>query len=159
MIKFSKIKVDVKNYLPDLPALFQKRDEVIAAYLFGSYASDTVGPLSDVDIAVLFDEGSDIDRIYLKLCVEVSKALHTDEVDLLILNKAPITLKYKVLKEGKLLFCRDEVKRIRFQVKVINDYIDTKPLRDMYNRELFKRIKKGIPSGRYWLYRKALRNT
>jgi predicted nucleotidyltransferase len=159
MIKFSRIKVDVKNYLPDLPTLFQKWDEVVAAYLFGSHARGCVGPLSDVDVAVLFDEGADIDHIYLKLCVEVSKALHTDEVDLLILNKAPVTLKHKVLKEGKMLFCRDEIKRIRFQVKVINDYIDTKPLRDMYNRELFKRIKKGIPSGRYWLYRKAFRDT
>jgi len=159
MIKLGKIKVDVKNYLPDLPALFQKRDEVIAAYLFGSYARGTVGPLSDVDVAVLFDEGSDTDRIYLKLCVEVSKALHTDEVDLVILNEAPVTLKYNILKEGKLLFCRDETKRIRFQVRVINDYIDTKPLRGIYNRELFRRIKEGTPSGRYWFYRKALRDT
>jgi len=45
----------IKKHQIELERIF-KKEEVILAYLFGSAARKKVGPLSDIDIAVLFSE-------------------------------------------------------------------------------------------------------
>ena len=112
---------------------FFKRPEVKFAYLFGSVALGKSNKLSDVDLAVF------IDADYLKenkftygykaeLITELIKVLRTNSVDLVILNSVPVLLKHKVLVGGKLLVCRDDSERIRFQVKSLNEYSDLKCL-------------------------------
>ena len=45
--------------LPALGAYFRRRGDVLLAYLYGSYARGTAGPLSDVDVAVLLEGAPD----------------------------------------------------------------------------------------------------
>ncbi|MCG2712884.1 MAG: nucleotidyltransferase domain-containing protein, partial [Candidatus Omnitrophica bacterium] len=61
-----------------------------------------------------------------ELITELIKVLRTNNVDLVILNTVPVLLKHKVLVGGKLLVCRDDSERIRFQVKSLNEYSDLK---------------------------------
>ena len=84
------------------------------AFLFGSVAADSAGSESDIDIAVYFDPRNKIieyetqtqypaeDRIWFDL-----ERLTGREVDLLVLNRAPVTIVDTVLREGKPLFIRD----------------------------------------------------
>lgn len=63
-----------------------KRDEILAAYLFGSAAED--GPVvNDIDVLILLNE-SDTNKILLLLCdLDVQLAEHlgftTDQIDLI----------------------------------------------------------------------------
>lgn len=109
------------------------REHVVAAYLSGSQAAGTAGPLSDVDVAVVADPSlSDRERfeLRLELAAEAGRTLATSEVDVVVLNDAPPLLRQRVIRDGALLVERDARERIRFATRALLDYLDTKPLRD-----------------------------
>ncbi len=108
------------------------RNGVALAYLYGSQARGDAGPLSDVDVAVLF--GPDVpaderfDRL-LRLIGELGSVFHRDDVCVVDLGKAPPLLRHRVYYHGRLLYCADESVRVRFETQTLRDYIDTEPLR------------------------------
>ncbi len=71
MIKLRRIRHDVKRLFPKIPEVFRRHPEVVAAYLFGSYAKGEAGPLSDVDIAYLFDPKAFNPHDYLDLDLQI----------------------------------------------------------------------------------------
>jgi len=105
--------------------------------LFGSRAVGRAIPTSDVDVAVYLDKKlcGDFFEKRLDLIVKFSKLLKK-ETDVLILNTAFPFLRYVVLKEGKLIFDRDESQRIDFELKSINEYFDFRPVLEKYNNRL-----------------------
>jgi hypothetical protein len=113
--------------------LFRKHAEVQFAFLFGSYAKGRANRLSDIDIAVQVDWNliGEIPPYGYKadFIADLMQCLHTNLVDLVVLNNAPILLKFQVLYHGQLMFCRDKAARIAFQVDTINRYQDFKHLR------------------------------
>ena len=142
--KFEKEKVQ-----KTLSAFFKKRDEVLLAYLFGSVAEDKQNKLSDLDIAVLVerDKLGKLDEqpfgYQVSAMTDLISLLKTNDVDLVILNYATPLLSHEVIKYGKVIFCRDEEMRIQFEVRTLQQYIDTKPLRDIQHEYLVRRIKSG----------------
>jgi len=133
-----------------LTPLFDRRREVIAAYLFGSAAGGHLHTESDVDIALLVDqEGYEkLDRAEpygykAGMIAELVRTLGTDKVDLVLLHQAPPLLANEVISKGKLLFSRDEKARHEFEVSAKLRYLDTKPLREIKRRYLYERTKRG----------------
>jgi len=146
MIRFKKITHDVRSLLPELAKMCHSEADIAALYLFGSHAKETTGPLSDLDIAVLLDKGVAPKRYFTKrlhLISIFSKKLGTNEVELIILNTAPLLLSYQVAKEGKLLFERDHTQRVAFETKIIDYYLDSKHYREVGRRYLNKMIMEG----------------
>ncbi len=123
-----------------------KKDKgVMLGYLFGSYAKNTQNILSDLDFALLLEEENEDLKNNKKMehlgkLIEIFKK---NEVDLVILNDAPIFFQFVIIKEGKLIFSRDEKTRINYETSVIRNYLDIKPLHDYYNKYLLKRIDEG----------------
>lgn len=110
-----------------------RTDERVAlGYLFGSQGTSTAGPASDIDIGVIFrtDSDVDVDRVYGELMDALVRALATDRVDLVRLDRASPPLRYRVVRDGKLLHCSDERLRVRFEADTVMRYLDFKPLRD-----------------------------
>lgn len=124
MIKFKKMGPEVVVRLPRLPRLFAEYPEVIVVYLFGSYAKGDARPLSDIDIAYLLDPQLSDDYLDrdLELQVAISSALGTDEVDCYLLNKAPLPLQHEVVTTGKVIYCRDQAARERYETTVREAY-------------------------------------
>jgi hypothetical protein len=120
------------------------REGVVAAMLIGSQARGTAGPLSDVDIAVWHDPALDPSgrlHLQLELARVASEALRTDEVDIVMLNRAPPLLRHRAIRDAKRLVDRDPPQRVRFEARSLIDYLDTKPLRAERARGLRKRIR------------------
>jgi predicted nucleotidyltransferase len=95
-----------------LSRVFQSEAGVIAAYLYGSHADGCAHRDSDVDVAVLLDRAAyptDRERFdaRLRLIAELSAALGSNQVDLIVLNDVPATLARHVLWEGLRVHCRD----------------------------------------------------
>lgn len=112
-------------------ALAAHRD-IAAVYLFGSRASGAARTDSDVDIGVLFTmppartlEG----RFSLEGDLEQQLGR---PVDLVVLNDAPVDLRIRVLREGRLLVDRDRAARIAFEVRTRNEAFDLEPLLARY---------------------------
>ena len=56
------------------------------------------------------------------------------EVDLVVLNTAPVDLAMRVLRDGQLLFDRNPSIRIRFEVRTRNEFFDLEPYLREYRR-------------------------
>ena len=134
-----------KDLAPAVECL-RRDEEIIAAYLFGSYATPRESPLSDLDIAVLLDSrfpsSSYLDK-QIELLTYLSQIMGTDRVDVAILNRASPLLAHRILRDGRLLFSKDESQRIYFQTRAIDLYLDTEPARRESDRQLIQRIKEG----------------
>jgi uncharacterized protein len=123
---------------------FTERDEVVSVYLFGSSARGRKTKESDIDIAVLVDESgpkkTDLER-FRKEYYEASPGFSLGPVDIVILNTAPPFLKYQVLKKGRILFDRERNLRVRFTEKAITEYLDYKPIQDIYLKAVAQRFR------------------
>ena len=71
----------------------------------------------------------------LELISQISHRLKK-EVDIVILNEAPLFLRYVIVKEGKLIFERNSQKRIDFGLKTMREYFDFKPTLEKYHQRL-----------------------
>jgi len=134
------------DFSESLHALFQTQKDVLLAYLFGSHARNKSTALSDIDIAILLREALNEDQFFearLRIMDDVAHRLHFNDVDVLILNHAPLALRYRALRDGKILFCRDEKARVHFATETTLAYLDFKPVIDLFQRATLERARKG----------------
>lgn len=117
--------------------------DVLVAYLFGSEARGTSGPLSDVDVAILLRDDGDLHGRHLELIEVVATVVGSERADVVLLNEAPVTLGYRVLRDNHLLYCRDERARIRHWVTTVDRYLDMEPMRRIFAEGLRHRIAEG----------------
>lgn len=110
------------------PVFARMGDRILAAYLFGSTVSGRVGPLSDVDIAVLLAPGSGRDadgEIRFSLYADFCRVLKRNDVDVVVLNSVRnLFLKDEVVRHGVLLYDRDPEYRQEYEARVMHDLID-----------------------------------
>lgn len=132
----SSLKVCLSKLLPRYP--------VKLAYLFGSAATGKTTPLSDVDIAlVLLDEKVDPGKLLLmelQLEEEISRHCEIEEVDVRIINAAPLMIRGEVVTHGILLYSPDEDFRIQFETTTRSAYFDFLPVAAMIQQEYFDRL-------------------
>jgi len=125
-----------------LVEFFEKKDKVNLAYLFGSTSRGDKGKLGDFDLGILLDESLgkyERFQFQLKLLYDLVSILKTDKVDLIIMNDAPLSLNYNIIKDG-ILLKDDEEKRINFEKNIISKYLDRKYYIDRHARIAINRI-------------------
>ena len=86
------------------------REEVLEAYLFGSRARGQARRDSDIDVAVYVDEARAHDGAWgyrAELTTDLMVALGTNDVDVVVLNRASILLYHRVLRDGVRILSRD----------------------------------------------------
>jgi predicted nucleotidyltransferase len=129
----------------DSGELFANESALVIAYLFGSQARGDTGPLSDVDVAVLVkDEISPQETLALRLRLmeAIGRALGLERVDVVVLNEAPYLLQHRVIRDGKVLYSRDELARVQYEFRVLRDYLDYRYYEDRHLRAIQDRILK-----------------
>ncbi len=125
-----------------LARVFAARPEVVAAYVFGSVASGRARPDSDIDIGVLVDPKAvprDRLKYRLRLIRDLGGALERFDVDVVLLNDAPPALAQNIIARGKLVFERSRAARIAFQIRTMNLFLDTEPMRRLHLQALKRR--------------------
>lgn len=127
--------MDRAELIEILTRRLEQRDDVAAAWLYGSWARGTERASSDVDVGVLHaGEPPDGLEGYL---FELQDDLQRDvrrPVQLVVLDRASADLVHRVLRDGILLVEHDRSKRVRFTVRKQHEYFDLEPLRRLYRR-------------------------
>lgn len=134
-----------EQYINELRKIFDEMG-VQLAYLFGSSARGAKTPLSDIDIALLLKEPLTRAEAFDKTISFTHKLIglfHTNEIDVVILNIANPHIKFNVIRDGQIIYNRDEKCRVNFEVKTMGEYFDTVLLRKEYRKSLFENIEKG----------------
>ncbi len=137
-------KAEVLEKLPSVQEVMKRRS-VRLCYLMGSVLADRMGPLSDVDIAVLPDPSTyhwldTYSDIYDELC----KVFRADNIDVIMLNEAPPPLRFATVRDGLLVYAMDEATRVEFVEGAIFHYHDTQPVREEHWHFLYQHIKLGL---------------
>jgi len=128
--------MESEKILNILKKYFRNKPEIVVSYLFGSYARNQSNSLSDIDIALLLNKKieKEGELIYkAKLIADLMSVLKTNLVDIVCLNSAPPLLAHRVIRDGIIIDSKDEKARIFFETLSLNQYIDTKPLREIQN--------------------------
>jgi predicted nucleotidyltransferase len=114
-------------------------------YLFGSRAKGSSNAMSDIDIALKFvKDYDDEEDVYNRGdIIETGKRYFKDSVDVVNLDKAPLILKYEVVREGIVLMDEDSGKRADFESLTLREYFDFQYYSEYYNNAAIKRIKEG----------------
>ena len=136
-----------KNNLPHkekLRTLFENTG-LLAVYLFGSRAAGTANSQSDYDFGILCDFASPMDELAFA-ALELEEKLATrliSEVDIITLNTATIEQKFQIISQGVLIYSSDDDKRTDFEDIVIKEYLDFKPVLELYRKEFREAIQEG----------------
>ena len=103
-----------------LTDFFKLQPEIVAAYLYGSYAKGTSRPQSDIDLAILLDNKTtkESENIRGEMHLEVSRLLRKDP-HLVVLNLSALELVRQVLSSGTLLCVNDQKVHEEFKYKAI----------------------------------------
>ncbi len=130
--KLKRLPKDIAERLEELPEHVAGVHGLAALCLFGSFARGESTPISDVDIAFLPDPGltdAGLDRFEKELYGVISRTLGTDEFTFANLRRAPAYFAWKVLTEGRVVLCRDDVSLAAFTEAVYRNAPDARWLR------------------------------
>jgi len=129
-----------KRYINDLIQSMRKflkdivvqKPEIVAVYLFGSFARDKTRRGSDIDLAFLFDRAFYKNDPYKAFAIAQMTGAEIGEVigkavDVSILNGASLFFSYEVISTGFCLYERDYRERIRYEIAIKGQYYDFKP--------------------------------
>ena len=113
------------------------------AYLYGSAVYDPTLPGSDIDVAVYLtpSKPEGYSKREAELLAYLVTQLHTDSIDLRILNMLPLVFQYGIIKEGILILSHDEKRRTEFETSVMIRFFELKPYLDEYQQMLSRRIR------------------
>ena len=102
--------------------------DVLAVFLFGSLARGEAGPISDVDVCLVLAPGSDPDRAFERK-LTYSGAF---DVDLALFHELPLHVRSRVLREGRVLFVRDEDALYELAVRTARAFDDFRHIHRQY---------------------------
>lgn len=138
-----KLPEDVTDRIPVLIEQIEKDTDVVALYTFGSLATGDLKPLSDLDFGILvsgkFDKQKRFDK-HLELIEIFNEVLKTDEVDLVMMNDAPMRFSHNIFKSGELIHCGNSRELADYIEKTVKLYLDFRFFRDAFDDSFLKGI-------------------
>ena len=155
--KATQTEIALPAIVETVQRVIARHPNVVLAYLFGSQVEGNVGPLSDIDIALLLDKADEADPIFGELRSGIASAVGREqEVDVVVLNRAPVELAYAVIAQGALVHEPDAYSRVEYEAKIMSLYCDYLPVLRSQRADL---LKGDQHESRVQRYREALGRT
>ena len=129
--EYSRILSHCKGVLSDCGG-------VVFAYLYGSFTGKQ--NFADIDLAVYLQGVKRED--YLKQEIDLESRLKKKipyPLDVRVLNDAPVSFRYSVIKNGIRLVDKEEDMRVDFETRTLSRYFDFLPFRERYFKEALDR--------------------
>jgi len=121
----------IENIQDVATRVFANHPEVIVAYVFGSFLKSKI--FNDVDVGLLLEENFKPDALYeARLAGQFEKELG-ESFDIRILNARSLRFLFYILKDARVVYVRDEQHRIRFEQRVLTQYMDFKLYHDLFD--------------------------
>lgn len=118
--------------------------------VFGSRARGTHRPDSDLDVAVLPENGDPQirRRLQVRVAVALADLAPEGQVDVVILDEATDVLRQRVMETGRVLICRDPEAWKELRVRTMREYGDREWARRLFRQAQRRRLTSGETSGR-----------
>ena len=131
-LNVEQITAAITRACSDLPVAF--------AYLYGSHATGHTHAESDIDIALGFFEHTPNHferRIEAITAIGHELPVPTELIDVQDFDALPLAVRFRVVRDGQLIFCADEVRQRQRVLATIARYHDQKPIIDHMHRLFF----------------------
>lgn len=115
--EFLELHPEVAAILDEIP-----KEEVIAVILFGSHATGKAGPLSDIDLCIVADRAMTDPQKNEVL------SFGSRVIELRLFWDLPVTIRFRVIRDGIILSCKNPELLHRITVDTVREYLDVEPL-------------------------------
>jgi hypothetical protein len=112
---------DMRQIAPLIRELFLK-EEVVALVLFGSAARGQMRSTSDIDLCIVTQKNMPASDRWELL------SYGSRGIDVSLFWDLPITIRFRIIREGNVLFCRDDLALHRIKADTVREYLDVAPL-------------------------------
>ncbi len=129
--------------IKQLDSFFSSKREVVAVYLFGSWAAGKSKKNSDADVAVLLGPvaAKKAFTLQLRWQEELARILGIN-VDLVILNEADPLLKFQVYSKGLPAHIKMPASAEKFKWRAISEYWDWTPSQRILRKTALDRMER-----------------
>ena len=135
IMKHSLKKSEKEKIIQEISSdIFQRHDEILTAYIFGSFIS--AQSFSDIDIGII--AAMDLSKP-LEFELELENRLEKVTkypVDVRILNQAPISFAQNVFRTGRVIIDKNPNMRADFESRILKQYFDFSPFQQRYLQEV-----------------------
>ncbi|HEX5717052.1 MAG TPA: nucleotidyltransferase domain-containing protein [Thermoanaerobaculia bacterium] len=123
---------------------------VSALLVFGSRASGSPRPDSDLDVGVLpnSDDPQARRRLQSQLAVALADLAPQGRVDVILMDEVSDLLRQRILETGRVLICRDPAAFQDLRVRTMREHGDREWVRRMMRSAQRQRLEQGKHSGR-----------
>jgi len=128
-------KQDRQLITGEISSLLEKKKDIIFAYIYGSFVRSD--KFSDIDIGIFVRKKRSLEPLNyeFKFEKEIQSFIHLP-VDVRIINHAPLSFVYNVIKEGILITDKDASIRADFEGIIFKKYLDFAFFRKQYLKEV-----------------------
>lgn len=126
----SNIKKDISSAVKLIRKIGGKKIKFII--LYGSYAKGKQTPLSDIDIAVYYDDSKE-DRFNFRMKILGSL---NDKFDIQTFQDLPLYIQKEIISNGEILYQKNYSEIFDIFIKTIKNFKDFKPRLDIYYSDL-----------------------
>lgn len=130
MIKFEKLPANILSRIPEVKKTLVQDENVVFAYIFGGLAEGKVKPLSDIDLSVYLRDTDNLAEYKIYLFDRLTNSLGTSELDLIILNTAPISITGRIVQNRQILVDKDPPIRHAYESLTLREFFDFKVKED-----------------------------
>lgn len=133
--RYSKTDLEKEKIIETVKSILKSEKSVIFAYLHGSFLSTS---FRDVDLAI-YIQNNPGKKEALKMELKLERELEEEiklPTDVRTLNYSPLSFRYKVIKDGKLILTRNDNVRSDFESLSIREYLDFNFYRKRYMKEV-----------------------
>lgn len=129
--------MDRKEIIKKIGDVISNFEDVDIAYAFGSFLERD--NFNDIDVALLLSKELDPYNRF-KYAMEIARKLEKEikprfKFDIKILNHSTVEFQHEVLRKGKIVFLRDEKRRIGYESRLISDYLDFKGMYEFLDKK------------------------
>ncbi len=123
-----------------IASAFDRRPEILAAYVLGSVVSGKAVKESDFDLAVVVDNNKNLS--FEKIYDLISSISFPRNLDLSVVDKSssPLFL-FQMISKGKKVYIRNHQETDAFEAFVMHNYYDTQHMRNIYHSYLKEKFK------------------
>ncbi len=124
-----------KEIIRTISDILRAKEYIIFAYIFGSFTSEDI--FEDVDVGIFVS----VERLQSPIKIELETENELEDtvripVDVRIINNAPLSFVYNILKRNIVIVDKDKLLRADFEGLIYKKYFDFQHLRKEYLREI-----------------------
>lgn len=125
-----------KEILSDISEFLNSREDILLAFIFGSFLESNLIGESDIDIAILFQQKPDF--FFLSEIIDSISMIAKRETDIAVLNDSSPILRMQVIKKGKVIKKSNNSLYNEFFTKTIKEYDDLKMIRKEQEKNILR---------------------